>query len=205
MTSPTKKSSASLQYPYQYQTFRRVKLASVKDGIFHPAPPSLRRIDTDNAMHKMPDEHSQTTTIYGEKDFKKMAKSGFRKSRSSFAKEYATAIAPPPQFYKIENLKGLPEMNKEKFSLSDSDWKRYADTTKRFQLPRYDPKYYRFHNYVVRYIEKEPTTPTRFSLRQEPSLNDSYDQMPLPYEINNRYRITTPRYKKNHISTWIWY
>ena len=37
-------------------------LASVKDGLYHPMLPTFRRMDMDTAMHKLPEEHSRTTT-----------------------------------------------------------------------------------------------------------------------------------------------
>ena len=205
MAEPTRTVPAPQQFPYKYPTFRRVMLAAVKDGIFNPALPSLRRIDTDNAMHKLPDEHSQATTIYGEKEFKEMAERGFRKAKTCFAEEYAAAIAPPSQPINFQRDKDLPETSKVKFNLSDYQWSRYADTSVRFRLPRYDPKYYRFNNHVVRYIEQEPSCPTRFRLRQEPSLENDYDQKPTPSDIKFRYRQTSPQFRRNHISNRLWY
>ena len=37
-------------------------LASVKEGLYHPMLPTFRRMDMDTAMHKLPEEHSRTTT-----------------------------------------------------------------------------------------------------------------------------------------------
>ena len=37
-------------------------LASVKNGLYHPMLPTFRRMDMDTAMHKLPEEHSRTTT-----------------------------------------------------------------------------------------------------------------------------------------------
>ena len=37
-------------------------LASVKDGLYHPMLPTFRRMDMDTAIHKLPEEHSRTTT-----------------------------------------------------------------------------------------------------------------------------------------------
>ena len=38
------------------------KLASVKDVLYNPALPTLRKMDRDDAMSKLPSEHSRTTT-----------------------------------------------------------------------------------------------------------------------------------------------
>lgn len=37
-------------------------LASVKDGLYHPMLPTFRRMDMDTAAHKLPEDHSRTTT-----------------------------------------------------------------------------------------------------------------------------------------------
>lgn len=37
-------------------------LASVKEGLYHPMLPTFRRMDMDTAMHRLPEEHSRTTT-----------------------------------------------------------------------------------------------------------------------------------------------
>lgn len=41
---------------------RTSRLAGVKDRLYHPALPTLRQMDMDTAMNKLPDEHSQTAT-----------------------------------------------------------------------------------------------------------------------------------------------
>ncbi|KAJ8298659.1 hypothetical protein KUTeg_022719 [Tegillarca granosa] len=95
-------------YSYQYPSHRRVQLAAVKDGLFHPNLPSFRRMDMDTAGHKLPDEHCRTTTTCG-----------------------------PDQ---------------------------------------------RFVGYAVRYLRPEVTRSWRYTLRQEPSL-DQYGQKPMPANV----------------------
>lgn len=41
---------------------RSVKLAGVKHDLYHPNLPTLRKMDMDNVTHKLPTEHSRTTT-----------------------------------------------------------------------------------------------------------------------------------------------
>lgn len=52
-------------YAYQYPSMRRVQLAAVKEGLFHPSLPTFRRMDMDTARHKLPGEHCRTTTSAG--------------------------------------------------------------------------------------------------------------------------------------------
>lgn len=42
--------------------YRSNMLASVKEGLYHPMLPTFRRMDMDTAVHKLPEEHSRTTT-----------------------------------------------------------------------------------------------------------------------------------------------
>lgn len=49
----------------KYQVHPRTssaKLAGMKQGLYHPRLPTLRRMDRDDAMNKLPTEHSRTTT-----------------------------------------------------------------------------------------------------------------------------------------------
>ena len=52
-------------YCYHYPSLSTVKLAAVKEGLFHPNIPTFRRMDMDTAGHKLPDEHCRTTTSCG--------------------------------------------------------------------------------------------------------------------------------------------
>ncbi|GFO02703.1 testis, prostate and placenta-expressed protein [Plakobranchus ocellatus] len=52
-------------YAYHYPSLKRVQLAAVKHGMFHPDVPRLRRMDMDNAIHKLSDEHCRNTTTCG--------------------------------------------------------------------------------------------------------------------------------------------
>ena len=49
-------------YSYHYPSMQRVKLATVKEGLYHPSLPTFRRMDMDTAAHRLPDEHCRTTT-----------------------------------------------------------------------------------------------------------------------------------------------
>lgn len=53
-------------YSYQFPAGRRVQLVSVKEGIFHPRLPSIRQLDRDRVLHRLPDEHSRTSLPAGE-------------------------------------------------------------------------------------------------------------------------------------------
>lgn len=48
-------------YSYRYPAGRRVQLAAVKEGIFHPRLPTIRQLDRDRTLHKLTDEHCRTS------------------------------------------------------------------------------------------------------------------------------------------------
>ena len=55
-------SSGTSKMAMRYERPSSVKLASVKHELYHPHLPTLRRMDMDNTTHKLPTEHSRTTT-----------------------------------------------------------------------------------------------------------------------------------------------
>ena len=48
-------------YSYPIPAGRRVQLVSVKEGIFHPRLPTIRQLDRDRVLHRLPDEHCRTS------------------------------------------------------------------------------------------------------------------------------------------------
>lgn len=48
-------------YSYRFPAGRRVQLVSVKEGIFHPRLPTIRQLDRDRTLQKLPDEHCRTS------------------------------------------------------------------------------------------------------------------------------------------------
>lgn len=61
----------ALAFPARrYSRPMSAKLAGVKDVLYNPGLPSLRRMDRDDVMKKLPTEHCRTTSSYsrGERD-----------------------------------------------------------------------------------------------------------------------------------------
>ena len=195
-------SNYPLEYPYKYPMFRRVKLAAVKDGIFHPRPPTLRKIAMDTESQKLPDEHAQTSTFYGSEGYKDALKG--ISTRRCLAMQFVPQSPRNLMPLQIPPDDALPDANKLMFNISPEQWKRYVDTDKRFRLPTYDPKYFRFKHHVIRYVQEDMTRPTPFYFRQEPNL-EGYNQRPTPANIHRRHRQLSPQFKRNHISTLPWY
>ncbi|RUS88275.1 hypothetical protein EGW08_003977 [Elysia chlorotica] len=55
---------------YHYPCFRRANLASIKHQILRPDFPTFRRLERDDLLHKLPDEHCRTTTSCTTFDFR---------------------------------------------------------------------------------------------------------------------------------------
>lgn len=66
------------KYAFVYPNFDRIKLATIKDSIHHPrvpAVPSFRRVDRDDQLKRLPDEHVRTSVPCGKEFYKRSADS----------------------------------------------------------------------------------------------------------------------------------
>ncbi|CAL1528055.1 unnamed protein product [Lymnaea stagnalis] len=178
-------------YAYKYNSFRRVQLAAVKQGIFHPNPPRFRRMEMDNAMRKMSDEHCRTTTTCGPKDFANATSSLFKPPTPRLPTLTITETG-----RQLHQLYSTPQdLERSKLiwsgSLNNSPAKvenQHAD----FRSTR-DIK---LNGYAVRYLQPDIHNSWRYTLRPEPKL-DQYGQQPLPANIYARYRDTYPQQHRN--------
>jgi len=177
-------------YTYHYPGLKRVQLAAVKTGMFHPSPPRLRRMDMDTAIHKLSDEHCRTTTTCGPRDF---------------AAATATPFQPPAQ--RLHSI-GITETGKaqhrlhttpEELSRTKAEWSNFLNKSpERFdiKLPELgSSKDIHFEGYAVRYLRPDVTKSWKYTLQQEPKL-DQYAQKPVPANIYARYRDTYPQYHR---------
>ncbi|KAJ8302709.1 hypothetical protein KUTeg_019105 [Tegillarca granosa] len=164
-------------YSYQYPSHRRVQLAAVKDGLFHPNLPSFRRMDMDTAGHKLPDEHCRTTTTCGPADFKRATSTLFEPPT-----KHMSGLALTETGKSLHKLYTTPEELKK----SRTEWSEFLNRSPErynFKLPQLpDSKDQRFVGYAVRYLRPEVTRSWRYTLRQEPSL-DQYGQKPMPANV----------------------
>ncbi|XP_039265529.1 sperm microtubule inner protein 8-like [Styela clava] len=194
--------NAHLQYhtDYNYPPFRRVMLAAVKEGIYHPRLPSLRRMDMDTATHKLSDEHCRTTTSCGPRNFSDSNTSYFQNSNKPLSGTRITETGRSLQKVIPDYPSGVthtsPEKNQFMLSSSKKDWSRFISSAGEFRLPEYDPKYFRFSGYAVRYLKPQVTQSWKYTLVQEPKL-DQYAQRPIPANVYSRYRDTFPQYSRN--------
>ncbi|XP_013404028.1 testis, prostate and placenta-expressed protein isoform X2 [Lingula anatina] len=184
-------------YSYQYPTFRRVQLAAVKEGLFHPRIPTFRRMDMDTAAHKLPDEHCRTTTACGPEDFKRST---------------TTLFAPPTKRLSGANITDTGRQlhrfytTPEEITKTRGEWSDFLNKSPErynIRLPSLpDKKDLHFVGYAVRYLKPEVTASWKYTLKQEPML-DQYGQRPMPANVFARYRDTYPQYSRN-IATEAW-
>ena len=199
--------NAHLQFHYNYMEppFKRVMLSSVKEGIYHPRLPTLRQMDRDTTMHRLPDEHSRTTTSCGPKDFKNASSSLFENAENPLSGSGITATGRSLQkvipSYPAGITRSMPE-NPYMLSKAKENWSQFISATGEFNLPQYDPEVFRFSGYAVRYLKPGITQSWKYTLEQEPKL-DQFGQKPIPANVFSRYRDTFPQYNRNiSIETW---
>ncbi|GBM30313.1 hypothetical protein AVEN_174127-1, partial [Araneus ventricosus] len=51
------------EHAQKYPSLERTHLCDVQRSTYNPAIPTLRQMDMDNALHKLPDQHCRTTTL----------------------------------------------------------------------------------------------------------------------------------------------
>lgn len=194
--------NAHLQYHqnYNYPPFRRVMLAAVKEGLYHPKLPTLRRMDMDSATQKLPDEHCRTTTSAGPRNFKEATSSHFQNASKPLSgsriTETGRSLKNVIPAYPAGVTHTAPANNRYMLSSAKEDWSKFISATGEFKLPEYDPKHFRFSGYAVRYLKPQVTQSWRYTLVQEPKL-DQYQQRPIPANVYSRYRDTFPQYSRN--------
>ncbi|XP_071086693.1 sperm microtubule inner protein 8-like [Haliotis cracherodii] len=178
-------------YSYNYPSLRKVQLAAVKEGLFHPKLPTFRRMDMDTAGHKLPDEHCRTTTSSGPVDFRRAT---------------TTLFQPPKQRLSSMNVTDTGRelhshyTTPEELTKTRQQWSDFLNRSPErydINLPELpENKDLRFVGYAVRYLRPEVTRSWRYTLRQDPML-DQYGQRPMPANVFARYRDTYPQYSRN--------
>ncbi|CAM4541859.1 unnamed protein product [Lepidochelys kempii] len=171
---------------------RKVMLAGVKDRLFHPDLPTLRRMDMDSAGNKLPDEHSRTITACTKEDFanasftlggvpnKRLSSLGMTELGQSLTARYRAGKMAPL----------TPSTNHEEwpsYTQAMADWSRFISSAGEFKLPSVNKKVLGFSCYAVRYLKPDVSQTWRYCLNQNPSL-DRYGQKPLPYSSTNTFR-----------------
>jgi len=154
-------------------------------------------MDMDTAGHKLPDEHCRTTTSCGPGDYRRATTTLFSPAEKRLASAGITETG--RQLHKFYSTPG-------ELKNTRTEWSEFLNRSpERFnirlpELPENQDLH--FSGYAVRYMRPEVTGSWRYTLHQEPSL-DQYGQKPIPANVYARYRDTVPQYSRN-IATEAW-
>ncbi|XP_070242949.1 sperm microtubule inner protein 8 isoform X1 [Bos mutus] len=141
---------------------RRNQLAGVKQQLYHPALPSLRRMDMDSVKACLSDEHCQSTTYCRKDGFDNayftllgvpnkplqcldITETGQR-LRNRYHEGKLAPIAP-----------GINRVDWPCFTRAIEDWSRFVSSAGEFKLPCASKKVESFSGYAVRYLKPEVT------------------------------------------------
>uniref|UniRef100_A0A8C9JGH3 Sperm microtubule inner protein 8 n=1 Tax=Panthera tigris altaica TaxID=74533 RepID=A0A8C9JGH3_PANTA len=170
----------------------RNQLAGVKRQLYHPALPSLRRMDMDSVRACLSDEHCRSTTYCrkGQATWLPLASADItetgRRLQNRCHEGKLVPIAP-----------GINRVDWPCFTRAIEDWSRFVSSAGEFKLPCLNKRVESFSDYAVRYLKPEVTQNWRvrraihgppiplalrqYCLNQNPSL-DRYGQKPLPFD-----------------------
>ncbi|XP_020912108.1 testis, prostate and placenta-expressed protein isoform X3 [Exaiptasia diaphana] len=193
---------------YPLYTYNKKMLASVKEGLYHPMLPTFRRMDMDTAAHKLPEDHSRTTTPLMRRDFKNATITLFKPPETPL---FGTRITETgrnlsSREYKPLESGGMVNFMKSNQEQTNQDEEEYRAATGH-PSSRYDPRepytympepylsksadQLKFNGYAARYLAPRISGGWRYSLRQEPFI-DLRGQRPIPATIYSRYRNPHP-------------
>ncbi|XP_020138344.2 sperm microtubule inner protein 8 isoform X2 [Microcebus murinus] len=193
--------------PLSLEPRRRRQLAGVKQQLYNPALPSLRRMDIDTVKGCLPDEHCQTTTYCRKDEFDNahftllgvpnkplqcldITATG-RKIRRRYCEGKLAPLAP-----------GINRVDWPCFTRAIEDWSRLVSSAGEFKLPCLNKRVEGFSGYAVRYLKPEVTQSWRYCLNRNPSL-DRYGQKPMPFESLNTFRRFSSHYSHvNYLTPW---
>ncbi|XP_055992089.1 sperm microtubule inner protein 8 [Sorex fumeus] len=171
---------------------QRHPLASVKQCLYHPQLPTLRRMDMDSVGGYLSDEHCQSSTYCTKEDFdtacftllgipnKPLHCLDITKEGRGLRDRYREGKLVPL-------IPGINRVSWPSFTHAIDDWSRLVSCTDEFKLPCPDNRVRGCSGYAVRYLKPELTQNWRYCINQNSSL-DRYGQKPLPYESLNTFR-----------------
>uniref|UniRef100_A0A8C4LD69 Sperm microtubule inner protein 8 n=1 Tax=Equus asinus TaxID=9793 RepID=A0A8C4LD69_EQUAS len=141
---------------------RRNQLAGVKQQLYHPALPSLRRMDMDSVTACLPDEHCQSTTYCGKDDFDNASFTllGVPNKPLQSLDITATGRRLGDRCRKGKLVPIVPGINRLDwpcFTRAIEDWSHFVSSAAEFKLPCSSKRVESFSGYAVRYLKPEVT------------------------------------------------
>ncbi|BFZ25987.1 hypothetical protein BsWGS_29026 [Bradybaena similaris] len=190
-------------YIYHYPCFKKIQIAALKRQIFHPNLPTLRAMDRDSLLCKLPDEHCQSTTCCTSADFTEALAKRHMLPRSKVVCPDVTETAKEPS----RAYNSSRDIQK-----AVSIWHRYLDRPALFadrpedrllHKRNYDPAELCFNGHKV--VPRVATNRSiRKTLKTEPRLDQFGQQQPTLSEIKSRYRHEHPVFFRD-MSNQPWY
>eukprot|EP00745_Piridium_sociabile_P001192 TRINITY_DN107295_c2_g1_i1.p1 TRINITY_DN107295_c2_g1~~TRINITY_DN107295_c2_g1_i1.p1 ORF type:complete len:187 (-),score=37.39 TRINITY_DN107295_c2_g1_i1:79-639(-) len=162
-------------YTYHYPHIKRVQLAAVKEGLFHPHIPTFRRMDMDDNRCLLTDQHSRTSTTCGPEQFSRAKTSFFQPP----AEQYASM-----NYTEMGRAHHRQYTTPEELTKARQEWSEFlCRCPERYdiKLPELPEKRdLHFAGYAVRYLRPDLTRGWNpYTLQQEPNIHQ-YDQKPTP-------------------------
>ncbi|XP_027713711.1 testis, prostate and placenta-expressed protein [Vombatus ursinus] len=162
---------------------RRNMLPGVKQQLYHPYLPTLRQMDMDTVMAKLPDEHCQSSTYCCKGDFDHAHFSLLSVPNKSLN----GLVSDPPRLESSLEVEG----GCSKATYSVTHFLRACSLLVEG-----------FSGYAVRYLKPDITQCWRYCLNQNPSL-DQYGQKPLPNDTMNTFRSFSSAYRQvSYLTPW---
>ncbi|XP_047383262.1 testis, prostate and placenta-expressed protein isoform X4 [Sciurus carolinensis] len=170
---------------------QRKQLASVKQQLYHPALPTLRRMDMDSVKACLSDEHSQSSTYCRKDEFDNahFTLLGIPNQPLHCLQD----ITPTGQKLHCKYREGklvpiVPGINRidwPSFTRAIEDWSHFVSTAGEFKLPCLNNGVERFSGYAVRYLKPDVTQNWRErvpALRLQLQSHQLPDSLALIYE-----------------------
>ncbi|XP_065828391.1 sperm microtubule inner protein 8-like isoform X2 [Oscarella lobularis] len=157
----------------------RYQLSAVKQTLYNPHLPTLRRMDRDDAMEKLPSEHSRTTTLCSLDDFR--------------AGRTTSATIDPPAPLACKEITSTGK-SLQSIKIKPFEWRVFTRTVSSpASLP--SKANTQFSGYAGRHFHPQITSAWRYTLRQEPSTEKTTKRpRPIPATIYSRHRDTFTTY-----------
>ncbi|XP_027261499.1 testis, prostate and placenta-expressed protein isoform X1 [Cricetulus griseus] len=205
----------------------RYPLAGVKDQLYHPGLPTLRRMDMDTIKGCLSDEHCQSSTYCTKDDFNRahFTLLGIPNKPLQCLDLSATGQKLCHKYREGKMVPIAPGINRVDwpcYTHAIEDWSKFVSRSGEFKLPCANKKVGSFSGYAVRYLKPDLTQNWRqllgsapcgltgpypcglpqYCLNQNPSL-DRYGQKPLPFDSLNAFRRFGSHYSRiNYLTPW---
>lgn len=169
-------------------------LAGVKDTLYHPRLPTLRRMEMDSMVHKLSDEHSRTSTPCDQRSFRNVRITTYDSERHLLPSLEITDTGRRLTHQHADgNLGWNQEKDTTRMQEAKESW-RCTASSRDFPLMDLKRMDLGFSGYAVRFLSPKVTHSWRFCLEHNPTL-DEYGQKPVPVETMNIFRTFGPSYR----------